>query len=295
MKNFLRSSRKYIFVATGFFLIGAFFGGIFSPSSFFESVGSSSEGCFSRTVVHVVDGDTVDLKNGARVRMIGIDAPELNPSEGKKTFYAREAKEALEEMISGKEVCLEKGRGDEKDKYDRLLRYIRDEGNFINAEMVKEGYARAYTRYPFEYKALFVSLEREAKEAGRGLWNEEAKAKSRKQTKNARGLEEGCGEATLCPERAVEYVGESKTVRFFVEASYDSGKAVFLNSMNDYENSKNFTAVIFASDFYKFPKNPASYYGNETVEVSGVIKLYNKRAEIMVGDPSQIRIIQSAG
>lgn len=118
-------------------------------------------------VTEVLDGDTihVGLSDGDwSVRLIGINTPETGQ------YYFEEAKDKTEELVGGKAVLLQKDVS-ETDKYGRLLRYVYLGDLFVNAEMVKEGYAQAATYPPdVKYADLFVSLEREARENGLGLW-----------------------------------------------------------------------------------------------------------------------------
>jgi micrococcal nuclease len=120
-------------------------------------------------VKRVIDGDTFELENGNVVRLIGVDAPESSEQLG------REAAEFTQGMLTGKSVRLEYDR-EERDLYQRVLAYAFLGETFVNAELIKQGYARAYTKYPFrqEYVELFTRLEKEAREAGKGLWAKEA-------------------------------------------------------------------------------------------------------------------------
>ena len=120
----------------------------------------------TRAVVsRVIDGDTVELANGERVRLIGIDTPERDRP------YFQEAKEKLTELIEGKEVVLEKDIS-EQDRYGRLLRYVWLGSVLINLEMVKQGYANSYTYPPdVKYQEEILQAEREARQKGIGLWS----------------------------------------------------------------------------------------------------------------------------
>jgi micrococcal nuclease len=115
-------------------------------------------------VTRVIDGDTVVIQGGDRVRYIGIDTPEIG-----EHYYA-EATAKNKELVNGKEVRLVKDVS-ETDQYGRLLRYIYVGDLFVNAELVRLGFARAY-RYPPDtyYAEHFSQLELEAKQAHRGLW-----------------------------------------------------------------------------------------------------------------------------
>jgi len=129
-------------------------------------------GCVAATetqvkVIRVIDGDTIEVAGGERVRYIGIDTPEVYPEA---EYYGMEAWAANRELVEGKMVTLERDVSN-RDRYGRLLRYVYVDGVFVNAELVRLGYARA-NQYPpdTKYTKLLEQLEEEAKEADRGLW-----------------------------------------------------------------------------------------------------------------------------
>jgi len=126
-------------------------------------------------VVRVVDGDTIEVRLGGReetVRLIGVDTPEtrhpgrpvqcFGPAAG--AFHAR--------LVEGERVRVEPG-VEERDRYGRLLGYVLRErdGLFVNAELVRRGYARARAYPPNDrYAAGLEALAEAARQAGRGLW-----------------------------------------------------------------------------------------------------------------------------
>jgi len=121
-------------------------------------------------VTRIIDGDTIELETGEKLRYIGIDTPEtVDPRRGVECF-GKEANEKNKELVLGKEVRLEKDVSD-TDRYDRLLRYVYVDNTFINLELVRLGYASA-SSYPPDvmYQEAFREAEREAREAKRGLW-----------------------------------------------------------------------------------------------------------------------------
>lgn len=126
-------------------------------------------------VTDVVDGDTVHVGRGWRrttVRLIGVDAPETVHPEKPVEFYGREASEFTARSLAGEWVRLEFEPGDQIDVYGRLLAYIfLEDGRLLNRDLVRHGYARAYTRFPFRYQEEFRLTEMEARNAGRGLWS----------------------------------------------------------------------------------------------------------------------------
>ncbi len=122
-------------------------------------------------VKSVPDGDGLLLADGRRVRYIGIDAPEVwNRWRGGTDPFAREAKTLNKRLVAGKWVRLVRDVVD-RDKYGRLLRYVYVGDVFVNAEMVRQGLARAFRVPPNEvHAALFERLEREARRRRRGMW-----------------------------------------------------------------------------------------------------------------------------
>lgn len=122
------------------------------------------------TVAHVIDGDTIELTDGRRVRYIGIDAPEIIYEDKSTECFGIEAKEENSKLVQGKKVRLESDFS-ETDNYGRLLRYVYVSDTLVNKGLVQGGFARAWNVPPDEkYKdTLFIS-QQEAKEARRGLW-----------------------------------------------------------------------------------------------------------------------------
>jgi len=118
-------------------------------------------------VTKVIDGDTIIVEGGYRVRYIGIDTPETYP---RMEAFGLEAWQANRQLVEGKEIRLEKDVS-ETDKYDRLLRYVYVDDTLVNAELVKLGLAEAKAYPPdTKYQDYFKQLEKQAKSAGRGMW-----------------------------------------------------------------------------------------------------------------------------
>lgn len=119
------------------------------------------------TVTRVIDGDTIDIATGQRVRYIGIDTPEVYPE---REAYGMEAWQANRNLVEDKKVRLEQDVS-ETDKYGRLLRYVYVDDIFVNAELVRLGLAEAKAYPPdTRYQELLEQLEVEARQAGRGMW-----------------------------------------------------------------------------------------------------------------------------
>ena len=118
-------------------------------------------------VVKVIDGDTIEVAGRQKVRYIGVDTPELRP---KAELYAREATEYNKRLLRKNLVRLERDVS-ERDRFNRLLRYIYVDDILVNAELVREGYATAVAYPPdTRYARCFAALQDEAQEARRGMW-----------------------------------------------------------------------------------------------------------------------------
>ena len=127
-------------------------------------------------VVRVIDGDTIVVKiegEDTKVRLVGVDTPEtVHPSKPVQE-YGKEASAFLKNLLAGEKVFLGfEAEEAETDKYGRTLAYVyrAPDRLFVNAEIVRQGYGNAYTRFPFKHMAEFRKLESQAREAGRGLW-----------------------------------------------------------------------------------------------------------------------------
>jgi len=121
-------------------------------------------------VTKVIDGDTIMVKinnEEKSIRLIGINTPETNECFGK------EATERMKELVENKKVKLEAdGTQDDKDKYDRLLRYIYlEDGTFVNEQLIKDGLAKEYTyKIAYKFQIEFKSDQKSAEEEKIGLW-----------------------------------------------------------------------------------------------------------------------------
>src|SRR5690606_29987784 len=109
----------------------------------------------------IADGDSLTL-DGQRIRLLGIDAPELHQSctiEDRPYGCGHRAREHLLQLVSGRVVSC---RGGERDRYGRLLAYCTADGQDLGKRMVESGWAIAYGDYG--------AAETAARSAGRGLW-----------------------------------------------------------------------------------------------------------------------------
>ena len=107
------------------------------------------------------------------MRLVGVDAPETVHPDKPVEFYGPEASRFLTNLLKGEKVYVEAKPDETTDKYGRTLYYLyrAPDGLFVNLEIVRQGHGHAYTRFPFKYMELFRYYEREARKAGRGLWD----------------------------------------------------------------------------------------------------------------------------
>jgi micrococcal nuclease len=129
------------------------------------------------TVVNVVDGDTIDIDaadgkyDHTRVRLWGIDTPETkNPQTG-VMYFGPEAAEFTKELALGKPVTVYLDETRTRDKYDRLLAYIKlPDGGFLNEVLLTEGFAYADLRFNHNFYNKYKQLEASARSQKKGIW-----------------------------------------------------------------------------------------------------------------------------
>ena len=172
MKN--RSTLRLVILSIVTLCIG-FLGGFFyprtlepgqqTPSTIILKDDSTYDGQIVQ-VGSVLDGDTIELTNGEKIRYEGIDAPELRDTWGMEAF------EYNQTLVNGKSIRLELDRNT-RDVYNRLLAYVWVNGEMVNEKLLKEGYAKTYTakgEKVIRYRDRFREAENEARQDHRGLW-----------------------------------------------------------------------------------------------------------------------------
>ncbi len=136
-----------------------------------KSLQTTLSGLARVKVIRVIDGDTIEIEGGNKVRYIGIDTPETShPQKGLECF-GKEATNKNKELLEGKEVMIEKDVS-ETDKYGRLLRYVYTGDIFVNDYLVREGFAYSSSYPPdVKYQNQLLDAQKEARQENRGLWN----------------------------------------------------------------------------------------------------------------------------
>ncbi|MFH1946282.1 MAG: thermonuclease family protein [Acidobacteriota bacterium] len=230
-----------------------------------------------RHCIKVIDGDTIVLDGDETVRLLGIDTPELDHPNDSVRQFAQEAKDYVKSLVLDRNVRLEH-EWERRDEYGRTLAYVfLPDGRLLNAEILKNGYGFVYTRKVYSRTEEFRGLERDAREAGIGLWGRPE-------------FDEAEDVPLISWDEADKHYGENCEVQGTVIAARNTGRVCFLNFHEDWEN--HFTAVIFARDFDKFPTRPEKYYLNREVRVRGRIRKYRGKPEIICTSSGQITVVR---
>ncbi|MDD5773530.1 MAG: thermonuclease family protein [bacterium] len=229
-------------------------------------------------VKNIIDGDTIELENGEKIRYIGLDTPETRIKQKDGTWlyqpqaYAEKAKEFNRKLVEGKRIRLEYDMV-QKDKYNRSLAYVFAGDTFVNAELIRQGYALLFTMPPnVKYIDHFIKLQKEARENKRGLWSE-------------------INDEPVFPENAHNYAGKVIYIKGKVLDVYEGRNIVILNFG---KNKKDFKAVIFKNNLTLFINRdiyPVKGYLSKQVRIYGKIKMYKDAPEIILDVPDQIEIM----
>lgn len=225
-------------------------------------------------VTWVIDGDTVVLDNDKKVRYLGVDTPEQG-----EPFY-EEALRRNKAIAGGRVVRLEVCKKEPYDKYGRLLAYVYADGVDISAILLREGLARPLMIPPcgLSRAGELKKAAATAKASGIGVWSVADRAGGK-----------GVAAVEISPEQALEYIGRVATVTGKVFNVRETKKAVFINFGSDWRSA--FTAMIFKGDLGAFKAANMDFkrYKGARISVTGRIKSYGERAEIIIRTPSQLK------
>lgn len=161
---------KILFFLIFSLILGGFY--YFSDTLNNNEINISSSGIL---VTKVIDGDTIEIEGGEKVRYLGVDTPETKDPRKPVQCFGKEASNKNKELVEGKRVILEKDITD-TDKYNRLLRFVflpLEDGNrlFVNDYLIREGYAQVLTIPPdVKFGEQFLEAQRQAREQKKGLW-----------------------------------------------------------------------------------------------------------------------------
>ncbi|MEE9500636.1 MAG: thermonuclease family protein [Candidatus Aminicenantaceae bacterium] len=249
-----------------FILLFFFFGS--RSATTHERLKSDPLGDSGRVIV-VYDGDTIKVRfddgREHKARLIGIDAPEIGDERDEVRFLAYMAKRFAFFYLYHKRIKIEYD-WERADKYGRLLVYVwAEEVGLFNEFILREGYASAFTKFPFkeEYRKRFVTAERQARNLEKGLWKREPLL-------------------AIAAKDAFDYVGELLSVKFLCVDVRTWGNFMFLNSSGD------FAAVIPRAQISLFPQ--IRTLEGRVISVRGFLETYKGKPQILVFLPLQLHI-----
>jgi len=219
-------------------------------------------------VTAVIDGDTIRVKVPGRgeekVRLIGVDSQELDDEREPVRLMAFLAKRFVFSRLFQTTVELLPG-PEARDDYGRLLAFVRTaDGDVFNVTLVREGYAFAFLKFPFDesLRKDLKAAESEARRANRGLWKKEPYP-------------------VIEAAEAGRHVGEVLTVRFRCLRSFKRGGFRLLEA-----DGAAFDAAI---PFEVYRSLPGSLdFEDRMLRATGFVELYKGRPQIMIGVPVQL-------
>ena len=219
-------------------------------------------------VTAVIDGDTIRVKVPVRgeekVRLIGVDSQELDDEREPVRLMAFLAKRFVYSRLFQTTVELLPG-PEARDDYGRLLAFVRTAGgDMFNVTLVREGYAFAFLKFPFDesLRKDLKAAESEARRASRGLWRKEPYP-------------------VIEAAEAGRHVGEILTVRFRCRRSFKRGGFHLLEA----EGAAFDTAIPF--EVYRSLPGSLDFEAR-MLEATGFVELYKGRPQIMIGVPVQL-------
>jgi micrococcal nuclease len=220
-------------------------------------------------VVAVYDGDTIKVRfadgSERRVRLIGIDTPEIGETQEEARLEAQLAKRFAFHYLYQKPVNLTYER-DLEDKYGRLLAYVWTEEGLFNELILKQGFARVFWAFPFELKERFVRAQQEAREKERGFWQKKPYP-------------------IVSGQDIRDHIGELRRVRFVCVRMRRRGNFLFLNP-----EPGDFSVLIPQENLSFFP-GWKSWEGS-TIEIGGFLEEYKGHPQIMVFFPLQLEVLK---
>ncbi len=134
-------------------------------------------------VTRIIDGDTIEINSRSetiKIRLIGVNTPETVDPRRKVECFGKEASAYTKEILQNRKISIKYDKTQSKtDKYGRLLAYVfRDDGLFVNKEIITNGYGYEYTYIvPYEYQNDFKEAEVYAKQNQLGLWGDRCNQK----------------------------------------------------------------------------------------------------------------------
>lgn len=257
----------------------------------------------------VLDGETIELVSGERVRYRGIRIPAPDGA-GAPPFLAAAAAEANRALVAGRVVFLETDQP-ERDAAGVAWRYVfREDGSFVQAKLIRGGYARVDPDAPGRYQPWLTELEAEARRAGVGLWQAvpgptptslvlstitlPTLAPRRAEVTAVPFV---CGPAVVNVRGALDVAAAEArrtaplaTVVFQVVSVGDDGADLSLNSA--FPSEGHFRVLIPAATREQFSAAPVSRFAGRCVAATGRLRPYRTTTQLILDDPAAIVVVR---
>lgn len=219
-------------------------------------------------VTRVFDGDTVEVRypDGAeaKVRLIGIDSPEMDDERETVLFFAHMAKRFAFHHLYEKTVGLAYD-WERTDDYGRTLAYVvLEDGVLFNERIIGEGFAYAFTRYPYrdDLRARFLAAQKDAREGGRGLWRQDPWP-------------------VVGPGQARAHLGRVATVSFVCKSVVEKGRYVYLQPADgEFE--------VFIQPPSPVPDSELRALAGRSISVTGFVEEFRGRIQVVLSLRSQL-------
>jgi len=264
MKKYKKNFSKFILTPIFFLAIL-----VFSSERLIQpEQGRGSSFPESGLVTAVYDGDTIKVRfkneQERKVRLIGIDTPEIEDSREEAKFRAQMAKRFAFFYLYRRKIKLSYD-WEVVDKYDRLLAYIwTEKQGLFNKFILSEGFAAVFLKFPFKYREEFIEAEKEARKLERGLWKKGPYP-------------------SISIKDTGAYVGKLLSVKYTCSRVQAKGKFVFL-----YSSGEEFSALIPRENVSLFPKLKS--FKGKVLSVTGFLEEYKGKPQIVAFFPRQIKI-----
>jgi micrococcal nuclease len=225
-------------------------------------------------IVEVIDGDTLQTASGDKLRLLGIDTPEIYWDSGDAEYLAWEAKQYSTDKLLKKNVELEYDQQKE-DHYGRSLVYVFHEGENFNKKLLEKGYASLMIISPnVKYAEDFKKTAEKARKEKRGIWDK---------------VEVMSAELPVINyEEAENYLGQRVIVKGKIINTAQLEDITFLNFSQYYRNT--LSIIIFNNNLSKFDYQPAEYLKKKEIMVLGEIEIYEGAPQIIIENPENIYV-----
>jgi micrococcal nuclease len=264
MKKYKKNFSKFILTPIFFLAILVFF----SERLIQHEQGRGSSFPEIGLVTAVYDGDTIKVrfKNGQerKVRLIGVDASEIEASREEAKFRAQMAKRFAFFYLYRKTIKLSYD-WEIEDKYGRLLAYIwTEKQGLFNKFILSEGFAAAFLKFPFKYRDEFIEAEKEARKLGKGLWKK--------------------GPYPFISVKDTRaYLGKLLSVKYTCSRVQAKGKFIFL-----YSSGEEFSTLVPRENTSLFPELKS--FKGKVLSVTGFLEEYKGKPQVVAFFPRQIKI-----